>query len=49
VNVTLWSKADGFALELRAVVVNAGVTVSTSAAEVLAVKFASPLYTAVTE
>ena len=48
-SVTLWSKAEGFALEVRAVVVAPWLTVSTSAAEVLAVKFASPLYTAVTE
>jgi hypothetical protein len=49
VNVTVWSKADGFALEVRTEVVAPWFTVSTSAAEVLALKFASPAYTTVME
>lgn len=48
-NVTVWSKAEGFALEPMVVVVDAWFTVSTSAAEVLALKFASPAYTTVME
>jgi hypothetical protein len=49
VNVTVWSKAEGFAPELIVVVVDAAFTVSTSGAEVLPLKFASPAYTTVKE
>lgn len=48
-NVTVWSKAEGLALELMVVVVDAWFTVSTKAAEVLELKFASPAYTTVME
>jgi hypothetical protein len=47
VNVTGCANAAGLALEEMSVVVVAGLTVSVSAVDVLAAKFASPLYFAV--
>src|SRR5216684_2488487 len=47
VNVTDWPNTDGFADELRLVVVDAWLTVCVSVALVLVVKLVSPLYTAV--
>lgn len=47
VRVTLWPKGAGFWLEAMETVEAAGFTVTLVAAEVLAEKFASPLYVAV--
>src|SRR5438552_921034 len=47
VKVTGWPATDGFAWEMTIEVVDAGFTVWASAPEVLALKLASPPYTAV--
>jgi len=49
VNFTPAPKVDGLRLEVRVVVVPAGLTVWVSAVEVLPLKVASPLYTALIE
>ena len=46
VKVTVWPKVEGFALEVTAVVVAAGLTVCCKFDEVLVAKFVSPAYTA---
>ena len=49
VNMTLWPYVDGFRLDDTLVVVECGLTVCVSGADVLVLKFASPLYLAVIE
>ena len=49
VNVTVWPDSDGFADEVRPVVVLAWFTACETAADVLVKKLVSPLYTAVIE